>query len=426
MKARHGAPLAGAAAVVALLVSAGSVPAGGVSAGGVSTEGVPVGGGAAAYTDTVAYAETASPAPPDRTAPALPEPSGDRPVGLTTLHLKDADRADPWVPEERRELMVSLWYPARKPSGTPAPYMTAEESKRYVAANRIPVPPTALSEVTTHATVGAKPAPAPGGLPLVVLSPGFGMPRATLTGLAEELASRGYVVAAVGHNYEADGISFPDGRTTSCVACANRDYPKVGAVRAADVSFVLDKLTGRAARDTSGPAPAEARHRALLRKGGPRIDTRRVAMAGHSAGGFSTIPAMLRDTRIKAAVNMDGNYHFPNDIPVDRPLLMLGRPSHVPGGPDGTWDETWTELTGWKRWLTVDGIEHNSLTDLASLAEQFDIPLQDLDGDRSDAIVRGYVTAFLDTHLRGRETPLLEGPSARYPEVRFHTPRGLG
>lgn len=38
------------------------------------------------------------------------------------------------------------------------------------------------------------------------------MPRATLTGLAEELASRGYIVAGIGHNYEADGIMFPDGR----------------------------------------------------------------------------------------------------------------------------------------------------------------------------------------------------------------------
>lgn len=169
---------------------------------------------------------------------------------------------------------------------------------------------------------------------------------------------------------------------------ADRNFPKAGAVRTEDVTFVLDKLTGRAAPDTSGRSPSKHRPWALPWEGGPRIDTRRVAMVGHSAGGFSAIPAMLRDTRIKAAVNMDGNYHFPNDTPVDRPLLMLGRPSDVPGGRDGTWDETWTELTGWKRWLTVDG--------------------------------------FLDTHLRGRERPLLDGPSARYPEVRFHCPRGLG
>ncbi|MEU9093183.1 hypothetical protein [Streptomyces sp. NPDC048428] len=40
-------------------------------------------------------------------------------------------------------------------------------------------------------------APAPGRFPLVLLSPGFSMPRSTLTSIAEELARRGHVVASV-------------------------------------------------------------------------------------------------------------------------------------------------------------------------------------------------------------------------------------
>lgn len=112
---------------------------------------------------------------------------------------------------------------------------------------------------------------------------------------------------------------------------------------------------------------------------------------------------------------MDGNFHFPNGTPLDRPVLMLGKPSHVPTGPDPTWDEIWTELTGWKRWLSVEDTEHLSFTDLAPLAKQLGIPLQVLDGDRSDAITRAYVAAFVNTHLRGRITPLLDGPSARFP-----------
>lgn len=130
------------------------------------------------------------------------------------------------------------------------------------------------------------------------------------------------------------------------------------------------------------------------------IDTDRVAMVGHSAGGFSTIPALLSDARLKAAVNMDGNFRYPHPKPLNRPMLMLGKPSHVPGGPDPTWDDTWRELTGWKRWLTVDSTEHTSFTDVAPLAKQLNIPLQDLDGDRCDALTRAYVTAFVDRHLR--------------------------
>ncbi|MET9604986.1 alpha/beta hydrolase [Streptomyces sp. NPDC006512] len=350
----------------------------------------------------------ATPAHAPRDAPALPRPTGGHPVGMTTVHLKDEDRADPWVPQERRELMVSLWYPAKKPSGTPAPYMTEEESRRYVESNRavVPqeVPSDVLTTVVTHATVDAKPVTARGRLPLVVLSPGFGMPRATLTGLAEELASRGYVVAGIGHNHEAVGITFPDGRTTGCEACPAPDFPRVGAERARDVSFVLDELTGRHPKW----------------KGGTLIDTGRIAMVGHSAGGFSAVPAMLGDPRIKAGVNMDGNFRFPNDVPLDRPFLMLGKPGHVPGGGDRTWDETWSELTGWKRWLTVDGTEHTSFGDMATVGKQLGIRLQPLDGDRCDALLRAYVGAFVDTHLKGRPAPLLDGPSAHHPEVRFH------
>ncbi|WP_245573909.1 alpha/beta hydrolase family protein [Amycolatopsis nigrescens] len=348
----------------------------------------------------------AVPTPSPSVTLRLPAPGGDHPIGMATLHLEDHKRADPWVPDEHRELMVSLWYPARKPSDTPSRYMTAAESTMYLEANDIPVPSDVLSTVVTHATVGAKPVRTHAKRPLVLLSPGFGLPRATLSGLAEELASRGYIVAGIGHNYEADGITFPDGHTTSCVTCANRDHAKVGAVRAADVSFVLDQLT----------------ERSKAWRYGDLIDTDRIAMVGHSAGGYSTIPAMLSDRRIKAAVNMDGNFRYPNDTPVNRPMLMLGKPSHVPGGLDPTWDETWSELTGWKRWLSVDSVEHLSFTDMAPLAEQFDIPIQDLDGERCDAIIRAYITALVDRHLRGRNEPLLDRPSAQYPEVRFHQP----
>ncbi|MEU5865811.1 hypothetical protein ABZ815_31900 [Nonomuraea sp. NPDC047529] len=73
----------------------------------------------------------ASPAAASGTpAPYLPAPTGSRPVGTTSLYLKDTSRPDPWVPSVKaRELMVSLWYPARSPGRHRAPYMTAKASE---------------------------------------------------------------------------------------------------------------------------------------------------------------------------------------------------------------------------------------------------------------------------------------------------------
>ena len=172
------------------------------------------------YTGIQAYAD---PPAADEPGLTLAEPGGEHPVGMTTLDLTDSDRADPWVPSERRELMVSLWYPADRPSDEAARYATAEESELFTASQPGDLPPDTLTKIETNATVDAKPIVGRHGSPLVILSPGFSFPRATLTGLSEELASRGFVVAGIGHNYEALGTTFPDGHTTTCVACDAND-----------------------------------------------------------------------------------------------------------------------------------------------------------------------------------------------------------
>ncbi|MEV8633097.1 hypothetical protein AB0395_15700 [Streptosporangium sp. NPDC051023] len=184
--------------------------------------------------------------------------------------------------------------------------------------------------------------------PLVVLSPGFSVPRSSLTALAEDLASRGYVVAGIDHTHEVTGTTFPDGHTATCVACPHEDDadfgPKVTGGRAADVSFVLDRLTG--------PDPAW--------KDAGLIEPSRIAMVGHSIGGSGASRTVVTDSRVRAGVNMDGTFYMP--IPgkgLSRPFLMMGAGEfHEPGKLDVSWDRDWRRMTGWRRWVTVAGMEH--------------------------------------------------------------------
>jgi hypothetical protein len=247
----------------------------------------------------------------------------------------------------------------------------------------------------------------------VVLSPGFTNGRSGLTALAEDLASHGYAVTGIDHTYESLATAFPDGRVTTCLAReAPRRGPgfweKVAAGRAADVSFVLDELTGaRAAWPGAG-----------------LIDAGRIAMAGHSAGGAAAIAALLADSRILAGVDMDGSTAAPiPDNGLSRPFLLLGKQSNYTPGSGGavtTWERDWQLLTGWKRWLLVAGAVHASFTDLALLADQAGLDIgPHLPGARSLDITRAYVRAFFDQHLRGEPQPLLDQPSPGYPEVTF-------
>jgi predicted dienelactone hydrolase len=351
------------------------------------------------------------------TALSLPKPTGPHPVGTTSLYLTDTARPDPWVPEANaRELMVSLWYPARSKGTRPARYMSPTESKLLLEdAGITSVPSDTLSKTRTNAYTDTRPDGQPRSLSLIVLSPGFTKPRSTLTGLAEDLASNGYAVAAVEHTYESVATTFPDGRVTTCVACQSPDrtetfWKKVNDVRAADVSFVIGQLTR--------PHPKWT--------GAALIDPSRIAMAGHSAGGASTLTAMVADRRIRAGIDLDGLTY--DDIPTGglaRPLLFLGRQNNfTPGMPSAnTWKRDWSHLTGWKRWLVVSGAVHASFTDISLLAEQAGIDIgADLPAARSMEITRRYTRAFFDLHLRNRPQPVLTGPSPRYPEVTFCTP----
>jgi predicted dienelactone hydrolase len=166
-----------------------------------------------------------------------------------------------------KSAVPALWYPALASDGRRARYMTPAESELQLACRGITgIAPDTLSAAQTNAICDASPAGRQRSLPLVVLSPGFTSSRSALTALAEDLASYGYIAAGIDHTYEGYATSFPDGRVTTCRAreTQRRDRKEeVASGRAADVSFVLDELTGaRPAWASAGlidPPEAEAR-----------------------------------------------------------------------------------------------------------------------------------------------------------------------
>jgi predicted dienelactone hydrolase len=348
------------------------------------------------------------PALPAAAAPAvrlsLPAPTGPDAVGRSTLALTDHSRRDPWVPAAGpRRLMVTLFYPAVPGTGSPAPYLDITEATALVDFAELGPEFTAERLAGTRTWSRVHASPLPGRRPLVLLSPGFTVPRHTLTALAEDLASRGYVVAAVDHAYESVAAKFPGG-VLPCAACGLPGQIGIAPIaldRAADLSFVLDRL----------------RHN-------PLVDEHRVAVVGHSMGGDAAATTMRADPRVDAGVNLDGPM-LPAD-PLNRPFLLLGsRDDHSPGGEfDPSWDAVWPLMCGWKRWLTVTDADHYSFTDLDLLAQQAGVVLPWLlDPARGVRLTRAYVAAFLDQHLRGISRRLLAGPAAEFPEITFQRSR---
>ncbi|MFC0624225.1 alpha/beta hydrolase family protein [Kribbella deserti] len=402
---------------------------------------------AARATPTIAGASAASSTrTPRRPVPLrFPRPSGPFPVGTTELHLVQTGRPDPYRPERTRELMISLWYPASRPA-LAAPYLPPLTAAFYAEGAAIalqqPVGTVDWVGARNHAGLSAPVSRSWGKRPVVVFSPGFGVPRGLASVMVAELASRGYVVATVDHTYEAAGVEFPGGRL-EVQTLPTGNYAKLARdSRVADVRFVLDSLEKLA----KGNNPDAAKRR--LPDGlGEILDLTRIGAYGHSAGGITAADVMDVDRRVKAGIDLDGTlgYGYTVDDPapvvrngLDRPFLLVGAGNTgSTGGPqthltEQSWGRFWQHSTGWKRDLNVGLGGHYTFIDHQVLipwfGRFFTVPPElvantvgSVDPDRIQRSLNAYLPGFFDLHLRGREVPrrLWQGESPRHPDVRF-------
>jgi fermentation-respiration switch protein FrsA (DUF1100 family) len=135
---------------------------------------------------------------------------------------------------------------------------------------------------------------------------------------------------------------------------------------------------------------------------------------------------MYEDRRVLAGINMDGTVSGSVVAAgLDRPFLLLGSQAHG-SDEDDSWAALWANLRGPRLELQLDGSGHLSFTDYQVLLPQAGTPAEALipdfgtiDGERSIAVQRAYLRAFLDRHLRHRGSRLLMGPSAHFAEMRF-------
>lgn len=330
--------------------------------------------------------------------PTLPPPQGAFPVGEVSFPLVDPARADPWHPAGGpRTLMTTLRYPAVDGRGEQAEYMHPEVARQSTANWLVDVPPEQVAATRTHGEQAA--VPRTDRWPLVVLSPGFSLPRATVSSLAEHLAGSGYAVATVDHLHEAP-IALPDGRVVPCarpVPCGLHDLQPVVESRVLDLGFVVDHLSAL-----------------------PFVDGERIGVAGHSIGGASALTLQRRDPRIDAAANLDGTLYRPESVAgLDRPALLLRNGEAWEGDQDPTWGQAWPGIHGWKRWLAVRGTDHSSFTDIWLIIDQLTGQGPPLDPARAIDVTRTFLAAFFDQHLKHEPRPVLDGPSAKFPEVVF-------
>jgi dienelactone hydrolase len=306
---------------------------------------------------------------------------------------------------------VIAWYPAIPGTGATAEYVPGYDLIRdgLTASGELPAPVVAgLPFVGTHARANAAVASADGRYPIVVLSPGNATNVAFYAALAEDLASRGYVVFGVDHPYQVAAVDVGDGRVAVYEGdTALGDGSAVAAridERVADLSFLLDRL----AVDGIG-----------LESLVEHLDLSRIGIVGHSNGGIAAV-GICADSRVAACANIDGQLAGgpfsarPDPTAPDKPFLFLTKEERLHPALAAVFEAAGRDTFR----VVVPAATHESFTDGPRFAPRF-LPIQSA-ADDVLTVERGVVGAFIDRYLRGADESVfrsIPAPSDIYVEV---------
>jgi dienelactone hydrolase len=362
---------------------------------------------------------------------SLPKPTGLYPVGTRIFYLKDTSRTEDQGPHPGgpRELMVQIWYPATSSNNHLAAYQRMSETTLATSYRSV---------LWTNSRTDAPIATNGGPFAVLLFNHRWGGLRTQDTFLTEDLASHGYVVAAIDHPYNAGLVAMPDGRVIkdafgfAPIDVAERTSTQIRDIWnkelikwVADETFVLNALQNDNL-DEKSPWYGQ-------------LDTDRVGAFGHSFGGAASVQVCSVDPRVRSALNLDGwtfgDIHHrasnqqimflygtnhglrPQDLSSKDPAVRTKAELDVPD--EQQIDASLKQYGGYR--LYVDTASHMDFTDHSLVSPWRNRTERGhISPARIQTIVRAYVLAFFDETLREGSPGLLQsGNPSPFHEVQI-------
>lgn len=373
---------------------------------------------------------------------SFPPLSGPYKVGMQSVHLTDSSRAETFTPAsgDKRELMLSLFYPIDDPADTAAAQKYPEAAV-MVSQKMSGVPGFVLNnleEVETHSFVQKRLSAKEKTFPLILFSPGIGGCRFQYMFLIEQWVSQGYLVAAIDHPYDAGYVQFPDGRNMDFrsawpMAASDSVNQQQLQVRMADVAFVRKFL------ERVNQSPKSLFHN--------RIDLSRVALAGHSYGATTMTCILQKNPDFKAGISLEAlvfDWMVADSATrgVQVPFLNINATETFDHAPKKgelkqlhkTKEQYDAYIQSYRQnlqtlanqsgtdyyWLWMKGAQHLSFTDVPLYSPIIDKKENALTYHR---IVVETSLLFLDRYLKGKKAGSMDAYARKYPELTLQTSR---
>lgn len=189
---------------------------------------------------------------------------GDHGLGVRTVEFVHEDQVDILNSKEgkdplyARKLTVEIWYPGEIPAGVEATVVYDE----VMGTRGDTLRPLTPFSFKGRALRDAKPKTTGEKFPLIIVSHGYVGSRYLMTYLTENLASKGYVVVAIGHT----DSTFKDAGP----------FQSTLLNRAQDIHFVLDEMARLGRADSKDPLAG-------------KIDADKTGIVGYSMGGYGVL-----------------------------------------------------------------------------------------------------------------------------------------
>jgi len=350
---------------------------------------------------------------------SLPVPGGPHAVGTEMFYWIDSSRTE-WFtdedPNDVREIVVQVWYPAKSPNGLkPKTYLDFIERRAKTLASAGAIPeffPSHLNYINTNSYDGLEIIKSNHLFPVVIFSHGITGTRHLHQALYEYLVSRGFIVLAPDHSFDANLTIFPDGHMADYRSNITGHPDSVNVrtmqmdTRAADISFILDQIE----KMQSGEIESQING---------KIDLEKIAVGGHSYGGSTAMVASQRDERINACFVLDS---WISPVPqetieagVHVPFLFMGRPTWQGSDYPGNYprlDSLMVHSSDPKYRLIIKETEHLDFSDIPLFSPLIGYVLDvgSLSASVSIPLMNELIHGFLEKHL-------MEKTSSRFNEM---------
>ena len=334
-----------------------------------------------------------------------PLPSGHYAVGMSSYHWIDYKRTESRLPSQKREINVEFFYPSNFNDHKEQlfPYHPAKMNalKKIKAKNTVLpyfVWNCLLSGIKSHAEPHAPLNTTESSYPIIIFLPGIAGDNIYNVYL-EELASHGYIVAAIDPPFDTSVSVFSDGTIIEldsilkhAIAKMNRDEIYAYRTQAhkiwiADIEFVLNQIK----------TLNNDRSSLFYNK----INLNSIGFMGHSHGGAVVTEYCATHDNCKAGVNLDGWTKTVNTTQgFDTPFMFLVNEK----GMDGINElfENMNPATTKK--IEIGGAWHAAFSDyilvkkpLLYIVKTF----KEAEDVRNE--INNYLVSFFDTYLKNKE-----------------------